>query len=114
MGLATLSEKYYSPLLVNEFYSGLIMHADEYENYVRFKSNNLYTFIDGQERIITKSDLGKLIGCEYYGEPFELPSLYPVESVWDTLAHEPGYKKTVSNLKSLSCSVYYEENGEDP
>ena len=114
MGLATLSEKYYSPLLVNEFYSGLIMHADEYENPMRFKSNNLYTFIDGQERIITKSDLGKLIGCEYYGEPFELLSLYLVESVWDTLAHEPSYKKTVSNLKSLSCSVYYEENVKDP
>ena len=53
MGLATLSEKHYSLLLVNEFYSGLIMHADEYENPVRFNSNNLHTFIDGQERIIT-------------------------------------------------------------
>ena len=60
MGLANLSKK-----LVNEFYSGLIMHADEYENPVRFKSDNLYTFIDGQERVITESDLGKLIGCEF-------------------------------------------------
>ena len=101
MGLATLSEKYYSPLLVNEFYSGLIMHADEYENPMRFKSNNLYTFIDGQERIIIKSDLKKLIGCEYYDKPSELPSPYPVESVWDTLACEPSCKKTASNLKSL-------------
>ena len=57
------------------------MHADEYENLVRFNSNNLYTFIDGQERIIMESDLGKLIGCEYYDEPFELPSPYPIESV---------------------------------
>ena len=100
MGLATLSEKHYSPLLVNEFYSGLIMHADEYENPVRFNSNNLYTFIDGQERIITESYLGKLIGFEYYDEPSELPSLYPVESVWDTLTREPGCKKMISNLKS--------------
>ena len=28
-------------------------------------------------------------------------SPYPVESVWDTLAREPGCKKTTSNLKSL-------------
>ena len=77
------------------------MHADEYKNPMRFKFNNLYTFIDGQERIIMKSDLKKLIGCEYYDKPSELPSLYPVESVWDTLAREPGCKKTASNLKSL-------------
>ena len=50
MGLATLSEKHYSPLLVNEFYSELIMHVDEYENPVRFNSDNLYTFVDGQEK----------------------------------------------------------------
>ena len=24
--------------------------------------------IDGQEWVITESDLGKLLGCEYYGE----------------------------------------------
>ena len=101
MSLANLSEKYFCPLLVNEFYSGLIRHADEYENLVRFKSDNLYTFINGQERIITESDLGKLIGCELYDRPSELPSPYPVESVWDTLAREPGCKKTASNLKSL-------------
>ena len=101
MGLATLSEKYYSPLLVNEFYFGLIMHVDEYENPVRFKSNNLYTFIDGQERIIVESNLGKLIGCEYYGEPSELPSPYPIESVWDTLVRDPSCKKMTSILKSL-------------
>ena len=105
--LATLLEKYYSPLVMNEFYSELIKHADEYENLMRFKSNNLYTFIDGQERIITELDLGKLIGCEYYGEPSELPSPYPVESVWDTLAHEPGCKKTASNLKFLPLSFLH-------
>ena len=31
MGLANMSEKFFCPLLVNEFYSGLLMHADEYE-----------------------------------------------------------------------------------
>ena len=77
------------------------MHADEYEDLVRFNSDNLYTFVDGQERVITESDLGKLIGCEYYDGPFKLPSPYPVESVWATLAHEPSCKKTASNLKSL-------------
>ena len=65
IGLANLSEKSFCPLLVNEFYSGLIMHADEYENPVRFNSNNLYTFINGQEQVITESDLGKLLGCEF-------------------------------------------------
>ena len=49
MGLANLSEKYFCPLLVNEFYSGLIRHADKYKNPARFRSDNLYTFIDGQE-----------------------------------------------------------------
>ena len=101
MGLANLSEKFFSSLLVNEFYFGLIRHTNEYENPARFRSDNLYTFIDGQERIITKSNLGKLIGCEFYDGPFKLPNPYPVESIWDTLAREPGCKKTASNLKSL-------------
>ena len=50
------------------------MHADEYENHVHFKSENLYTFIDGQERVITESDLGKLLGCEFYDGPSKVPS----------------------------------------
>ena len=62
MGLANLSEKLFCPLLVNEFYSRLIMHADEYENPVHFKSDNMYTFIDGQECVIIESNLGKLLG----------------------------------------------------
>ena len=36
MGLANLFEKCYSLMLVNEFYSGLLIHADEYENPTRF------------------------------------------------------------------------------
>ena len=77
------------------------MHADEYENPVHFKSKNLYTFIDGQEWVITESDLGKLFGYEFYDWPSEVPSPYPVESIWDTLAREPDCKKIASNLKSL-------------
>ena len=49
MGLANLLEKCYSPLLVNEFYFGLLIHASEYENPVRFDSDVLYSYIDGQE-----------------------------------------------------------------
>ena len=67
MGLANLFEKCYILLLVNEFYSGPLIHASEYENPVRFDSDVLYTFIDEQERVIIESDLGKLLGCEYYG-----------------------------------------------
>ena len=47
MGLANLSEKCYSPLLVNEFYFRLLIHASEYKSPVRFDSDVLYTFIDG-------------------------------------------------------------------
>ena len=47
MGLANLSEKCYNPLLVNKFYSRLLIHAIEYKNPIRFDSDVLYTFIDG-------------------------------------------------------------------
>ena len=77
------------------------MHADEYENPVHFRSENLYTFIDGQEWVIKESNLGKLLGCEFYDGPSEMPNPYPIESIQDTLAHEPGCKKMASNLKSL-------------
>ena len=30
-----------------------------------------------------------------------MPNPYPVESIWDTMAREPGCKKIASNLKSL-------------
>ena len=66
-----------------------------------FKSENLYTFIDGEEQIIKESDLEKLLGCEFYDGPSEMPNPYPVESIWDTLAREPGCRKIASNLKSL-------------
>ena len=99
--MANLSEKCYSPLLVNEFYSRLLIHVKEYKNLVRFDFNVLYTFIDRQERIIIESDLRKLIGYEFYGELSELPIHYQTDNVWDTLAREPGCKKVASNLKSL-------------
>ena len=101
MRLANLSEKCYSPMLVNEFYSGLLIHANEYENPTRFDSDVLYTFIDGQQWIIIEFDFGKLLGCEFYGELFEVPKHYQTDNVWDTLAREPGCKKVASNLKSL-------------
>ena len=81
MGLVNLSEKCYSPMLVNEFYFGLLIYADEYENLNRFDSDVLYTFIDGQEWVITESDLGKLFGSEFYGELFEAPRYYQTDNV---------------------------------
>ena len=54
-----------------------------------------------QERVIKESDLGKVLGCEFYDGPSEVPSSYPVDSIWNTLAREPGCKKIASNLKSL-------------
>ena len=76
MGIANLDEKCYSPMLVNEFYTGLLLRSDEYENPHRFNPEVLYTFIDGHKKIITESDLGKLIGCEFYGDVFEMPKHY--------------------------------------
>ena len=101
MGIVNLDEKHYSPMLVNEFYSGLLLRSNECENPPRFNPEVLYTFIDGHERIITEFDLGKLIGCEYYGDVFEAPRHYQTDNVWDTMAREPGCKKVASNLKSL-------------
>ena len=81
MDLANLSEKYYSSVLVNEFYSGILIHAKEYENLVRFRYDVLYTYFDGQKRIITESDFGKLLGCEHYGDLYEAPNHYPSNNV---------------------------------
>ena len=78
-----------------------MLHSDEYENPHRFNHDVLYTFIDGYERVITESDLGKLIGCEFYGELFEALRHYQIDNVYNTLAREPGCKKVASNLKSL-------------
>ena len=88
-------------MLVNKFYSGLLLHSDEYENPPRFDHEVLYTFIDEHERVITKSDLGKLLGCEFYGDLFKASRHYQIDNVWDTLVCESGCKKVASNLKSL-------------
>ena len=101
MGIANLDEKYYNLMLVNEFYLGLLLQSNKYEDPHRFNSEVLYTFIDGHERTITESDLGKLIGCEYYGDVFKAPRHYQTDNVWDTMAREPRCKKVASNLKSL-------------
>ena len=102
MGLANLSEKCYRAMLVNKFYFGLLLRSDEYENLPRFNHEVLYTFTDGHERVIIKFDLGKLLGCEFYGELFEAPRHYQIDNVWETLARESSCKKMASNLKSLS------------
>ena len=88
-------------MLVNEFYFGIFVHAKGYENLVRFRYDVLYTYFDGQERIIIESDFGKLLGCEHYGQLYEAPNCYPSNNVWDTFVRETGCKKIASNLKSL-------------
>ena len=81
IGLANLSEKYYCPMFVNEFYSRLLIRSDEYENPPRFNHDVLYTFIDGHDSVIIESDLGKLLGCEFYGKLFEAPKHYQIDNV---------------------------------
>ena len=76
MGLANLSEKCYSPMFVNEFYFSLLIHSDKYENPPRFNHDILYTFINGHDRVIIESDLGKLLGCEFYEKLFEASRHY--------------------------------------
>ena len=71
MRIANLDEKCYSLMLVNKFYSGLLLRFDKYENLPRFNLEVLYSFIDGHERMITEFDLGKLISCEFYKDVFE-------------------------------------------
>ena len=93
MGLVNLVENNYSHLLVNEFYSGILAHADGYENPVRFKNDILYTFFDRKERILNKIDLGKLLRCKHYSNPHEAPDHYPVNNVWETLSRSGRTKK---------------------
>ena len=100
MGLVNLTKKSYC-LLLNEFYSGILIHADEYENPVRFRYDGLYTFFDGKERILNESDLGKLHRCERYIGPHEAPDHYPSDNVWDTLLRQCDTKKIASDLKSI-------------
>ena len=71
LGLVVLLEKNYSPLLMNDFYSGFLVHVDKYENPVKFKHNVLYTFFDGKKHILSETDLGKLVRCENYTSPPE-------------------------------------------
>ena len=89
MGLANLSKKCYSFVLVNEFYYEILVHVKEYENPVWFHFDVLYTYFDGQERIITESDFGKLLGCKHYRDLYEASNHYPFDNVWDTPAREP-------------------------
>ena len=85
IGLANLLEKNFSIVLVNEFYSGIVRSASEYDNPTRFQDDILYTFFDGQEVIIIESIFKDLLNYKHYDGPYETPSPYPFESVWDTL-----------------------------
>ena len=52
LGLATLSEMHLSPLLVNEFYFGIVLKAKEYENLVVFDKDVIYTYFDGKKWVL--------------------------------------------------------------
>ena len=75
MGLANLSKKNFSIVLVNEFYSDIVLFASKYDNPARFWNDILYTSFDGQEKVITKSTFGDLLNCKHYDGPYETPSL---------------------------------------
>ena len=47
MGLVNLSEKNFSIVLVNEFYSGIVRSVSEYNNPTSFRDDILYTFFNG-------------------------------------------------------------------
>ena len=81
MSLANLSKKNFSIVLVNEFYSGKVLSTSEYDNPAHFLNDILYTFFDGQERIIIDSTFGDLLNYKHYDGLYETPSLYPFESV---------------------------------
>ena len=61
----------------------------------------LYTYFDGQERLIIESDFGKFLGCELYGDRYKAPNHFTSDNVWHTLVRKPGYNKIASNSKSL-------------
>ena len=96
----------YNAMIVNEFYSRILIHSKEYENPVRFRYDALYTFFDGQERTISKFILGRLIDCHEYNGPYETPNHYPFDNVWDTLVVRLGCQKVASNLKSLPLRFF--------
>ena len=81
MGLSNLSEKCYSFVLVNEFHFWILVYAKEYENPIQFHFDVLYTYFDGQELVITESDLGKLLGCKHYEDLYKAPNHYPSDNV---------------------------------
>ena len=81
MGLANLLEKNFSTVIVNEFYSDIVLFASEYDNPARFRDDILYIFFDGQERIITESTFRDLLNYKHYDGPYDTPSPYLFESV---------------------------------
>ena len=99
-GISKSFEKSFSSLLANEFYFCILIHANEYDP-IKFRYVVLYTFFNGKERILSETDLGKLLGCEHYFGPHEAFDHYLSDNVWDTLARQAWSKKIASNLKSL-------------
>ena len=49
LGFVATFEKEYSFLLVNEFYAGLLLYANEYLILTRFQDDSLYTFFNREE-----------------------------------------------------------------
>ena len=85
MSLANLAEMNYSPLFVNEFYFGILVHVDKYENSIRFKEDVLYTLFDGKEYVLSEANLRKPLRCEHYAGPHETHDHYPADNVWETV-----------------------------
>ena len=86
MVLANLPEMNFSPYLVNQFYSRIVIKESEYDNVVLYDEDVIYTFFYGKKRILTKQNLGKLLKCEHYNSPHKVPLHYLYDNVWQTLS----------------------------
>ena len=81
LGLTNLSEIHYSPHLVNEFYSGILLKKSESSIIVNFDDEVIYTFFDGRERELTATYLGNLLSCRHYTSPHEVPDHFSFDIV---------------------------------
>ena len=52
LDLENFPKKSFSPQLVNEFYSGIMLKQSESDNTVPFNDEVTYTFFDGEEHIL--------------------------------------------------------------
>ena len=81
LDLENFPKKSFSPQLVNEFYSGIMLKQSESDNTVPFNDEVTYMFFDGEEHILAETDLGKLLKCENYNCPYKVPIHYPSDNV---------------------------------